>query len=284
MNHVERSFLKWPGNKFQLIPRITPYFSNSKLFVEPFAGSGVVHLNIPQEIPSIISDINPDLINAFNLLKSNPRDFISECKTLFSSDNNCENRYYQLRQDYNNSVNLFDRSVLFVYLNRHGYNGLVRYNDSGLYNVPFGRYGNVYFPEVEMYNVAKRSQNVEYVCSDYQNVLNSVKDTPGLGVYLDPPYLPLENSSSNFTNYFRGFGIKEHSMLAEYANDLRDLGAIVLISNHDSVLSRELYKQANIYELAVSRRISCKATKRISASELLAVFEKNINPTYHFEL
>ena len=81
--------------------------------------------------------------------------------TYFSGKYNNEEQYYKLRKQFNETNDQHKRAVLFVYLNRHGYNGLCRYNLKGGYNVPFGRYKAPYFPEKEMLVFHEKAQNAE---------------------------------------------------------------------------------------------------------------------------
>lgn len=284
MTHVARSFLKWPGNKFNLIPQIQPHFSDVKLFVEPFAGSGVVHLNMNHNQPALVADINPDLINIFKEIQVRPDEFIETSKSMFTKSNNTQDQYLEFRSQYNTTLNTFDRAVLLFYLNRHSYNGLVRYNLSGHFNVPFGRFDNVYFPENEMLNFHKRSKNVEYVCADFATVIKSVEGEKNIGLYLDPPYMPLDNSTSNFTSYFGSFGFQEHIALANYARTIGKGESVSVISNHDSSVTRMMYEGAEIFEFSVPRRISCKGQSRNPVPELLAVFQQKELSNYHFVL
>jgi len=115
-----------------------------------FVGSGAVFLNTDYS-ESLLCDSNADLINLYSVLKAKKTDFVKACKELFTAENNKEGRYYLFRDEFNNSSPGKRRASLFVYLNRHCYNGLCRYNSRGEFNTPFGRYTKPYFPEDEMF-------------------------------------------------------------------------------------------------------------------------------------
>jgi len=144
-----RPFLKWAGNKYRIIDRVRSSLPKGKRLVEPFAGSCAVFLNTNYE-NYLINDNNPDLIHLYNILKKEGAAFIKKCRYYFTPKFNDEEQYYKLRKKFNETSDKHKRAILFVYLNRHGYNGLCRYNLKGGYNVPFVRYKSPYFPENEM--------------------------------------------------------------------------------------------------------------------------------------
>ena len=265
-----RPFLKWAGNKFRIIDRVRKALPEGKCLIEPFAGSGAVFLNTDYE-HYIINDNNPDLIHLYNILKKDGAAFIKKCHYYFSPRFNNEEHYYKLRKKFNETSDTYKRAVLFVYLNRHGYNGLCRYNLKGGYNVPFGRYKSPYFPEKEMLVFHEKAQNADFVISGFESVIQSAKI--GDVIYCDPPYVPL-SASANFTSYSTGgFNMEEQQQLADLANETSGRGIPILISNHNTSFTRKAYGNANkITKFHVQRFISCNGKKRGTAGELLALF------------
>ncbi|MDH5396091.1 MAG: Dam family site-specific DNA-(adenine-N6)-methyltransferase [Gammaproteobacteria bacterium] len=265
-----RPFLKWAGNKYRIIEHIRKSLPEGKRLVEPFAGSAAVFLNTNYE-EYLVSDSNPDLIHLFTLLKTDGVDFIKKCRRYFTSRYNNEEEYYRLREKFNKTTDIRQRAVLFIYLNRHGYNGLCRYNNKGGYNVPFGRYKKPYFPEKEMLFFHEKAQKATFVTADYDEVIQSAKS--GDVVYCDPPYVPL-SASANFTTYSSGgFNMENQQRLADLAETTASKGIPVLISNHNTSFTRKAYNKANkIKKFYVQRYISCNGSKRESAGELLALF------------
>ena len=266
-----RPFLKWAGNKYRIIDRVRAALPAGKCLIEPFAGSAAVFLNTDYE-RYIINDNNPDLIHLYNILKKEGLVFIKKCRYYFTPRFNNEEQYYKLRKKFNETNNTYKRALLFVYLNRHGYNGLCRYNLKGGYNVPFGRYKSPYFPEKEMLVFHKKAKNAEFVLSSFEQIIQSAKK--GDVIYCDPPYVPL-SSSANFTSYSTGgFNMEKQQQLADLANKTSAKGIPILISNHNTSFTRKAYDKANkITKFHVQRFISCNGKKRGTAGELLALFE-----------
>ncbi len=271
-----RPFLKWPGGKYRLVPTLQHHLPASRFLVEPFVGAGALFLNASHpEI--IVNDINPDLINLFRLLQTSSSTFIKEAQKLFVTKNNRKAVYYRLRQRFNQSESAWERALLFLYLNRHGYNGLCRYNAKGGYNVPFGDYRQPYFPDKEISQFHQRAQNVTFHCQDYADFLNSFLSLPKRTLaqttfYCDPPYAPL-SETSNFTGYAASrFTLEDQEQLADFAVALAKRGATVLISNHNTPFTREIYRQAKCVLIEVRRSISCNVKARNKVSELIACF------------
>ena len=128
-----RPFLKWAGGKYRIIERIRELLPEGERLVEPFVGSGAVFLNT--RYPTyLLADSNPDLINLYRILQTEGEAFIAYCKRNFTARNNSPESYYRLRDVFNTTRDLRRKSALFVYLNRHGYNGLCRYNAKGRFN------------------------------------------------------------------------------------------------------------------------------------------------------
>lgn len=264
-----RPFLKWAGGKYRLVSHIQRRLPAGRRLIEPFVGSGAVFLNT-EYADYLLGDINTDLIRVYDLLKYHGEAFIESCRALFVPEHNTPARYYALRQEFNETRDPWRKSVLFVYLNRHGYNGLCRYNTSGQFNVPFGRYTRPYFPEAEMRFFAQKAQHATFVCADFRTVMRQAQ--AGDVVYCDPPYVPL-SATANFTDYAAGgFGPKDQQDLAQLAAELGDRGIPVLISNHATAFTEAAYAAANVERIDVRRFISCDGENRGTATEVLALF------------
>lgn len=266
-----RPFLKWAGNKYRIIDHVRKALPEGKRLIEPFAGSAAVFLNTDYE-HYIINDNNPDLIHLYNILKKEGASFIKKCRYYFTPRFNDEEQYYKLRHKFNDSKDTYKRAILFVYLNRHGYNGLCRYNLKGGYNVPFGRYKSPYFPEKEMLAFHKKAKNAEFVLSSFEQVIQTA--IKGDVIYCDPPYVPL-SPSANFTSYSSGgFNVDKQQQLADLANEISVKGIPILISNHNTSFTRKAYEKADkITKFHVQRFISCNGKKRGTAGELIALFK-----------
>ncbi len=264
-----KPFLKWAGNKYRIIKILKKHLPSGERLIDPFVGSASVFLNTNYK-SYILGDLNKDLINLYKTLKDEQEEFIKYAKTFFEEKNNTEEKYYELRNLFNKTNDIVLKSALFLYLNRHGYNGLCRYNKKNEFNTPFGRYKKPYFPEKELKFFVEKSKQVDvnFVCKDFEKTLKLAQK--GDVVYCDPPYIPI-SKTSNFTEYFgKSFDIKEQKKLANIAKKLAERGIPVIISNHRSDILLKFYEGSKIYELSVRRFISCKDRNKVD--EIMAVF------------
>lgn len=266
-----RPFLKWAGNKYRLVNQIVPLLPEGKRLVEPFAGSGAVFLNSHFK-KALLAETNADLVSVYIFLKENTEEFVQDVKKWFKPRYNTQKQYYRLRKLFNETDDTFLKAALFIYLNRHGFNGLCRYNKSGIYNVPFGQYDKPCFPEEQLYYFSEKLEEAEVICSSFEHTMRQARK--GDVVYCDPPYVPL-SSTSNFTQYyFSSFAEKEQELLADLAKKLSAKGIPVLISNHDTPVTRKLYSDAQCSYFSVQRSISCNGARRIKVPEVLAFYNK----------
>ncbi len=294
MSDFQRPFLKWAGNKYQVLPEIWKVLpTQGKRFIEPFAGSGSVFLNVTLD-PALtygayaVGDSNPDLMDLYELVKKDGQSFLERCRILFHGDGaaipsgNDRPRYEHLRDVFNakkidpalDAVGI-GRSEMFVYLNRHCFNGLCRYNSKGKFNVPFGRYKGPSVPHDDILLFHKQIQSVTFTAGDYTKMLATLNPGDGDVVYLDPPYVPL-SATASFTDYSNdgGFPMAKQEELAKLAEKYSAQGAVVLVSNHDTTVSRDLYKNASsIHAFEVTRFISAAGKSRNKAPELIAVYK-----------
>ena len=272
MSKKHRAFLKWAGGKYGLSDVIAKMLPKGDCLIEPFVGAGSVFLNTNYS-KYVLNDINQDLINLYKILQSKPDAFIQDAKMLFSIENNQSDIYYQFRKEFNESRDSYFRSLVFLYMNRHGYNGLCRYNKSGGYNVPFGKYKRPYFPEAELNYFADKAQQAVFVCEGYRKTFTRANS--GDVIYCDPPYVPLSKTAS-FTSYAgNGFGLDEQADLANAAEDVSNKKSVaVLISNHDTIWTRKIYEHANkTKSIQVARTISQKGLSRKKVAELLVLYK-----------
>ena len=264
-----KPFLKWAGNKYQIIERIKAILPSGNRLIEPFIGSGAVFLNTEYS-QYILNDSNADLINLFKLLKIDGHYFIKYTSSYFQPKYNSETAFYELREQFNQTTDTQLKSALFVYLNKHAYNGLCRYNSKGGFNVPYGRYKKPYFPEKEMLFFCEKAKQAEFCIKDFTDIMQAAK--PGDVVYCDPPYVPLTNTA-NFTSFTSGgFNLEQQKQLALLAQELSRKGIPVIISNHATEFTDEHYASAKMISFDVQRYISCDGKNRGKAKEILAVF------------
>lgn len=266
---MNKPFLKWAGSKRDSIDMLKEEIGVVKgRFIEPFVGSAVVSLNINAK-EYLLADTNLDLINLYINLKEYGEDFIKDCEKLFSFKYNTMENFYDLRNKFNIIKDTYEKSIIFLYLNRHSFNGLCRYNSSGKFNVPFGKYNNPYFPEKEMLFFYEKSQKFKFLNSDFEKTIKSCKRKTDV-FYCDPPYVPLSKTAS-FTDYsVGGFTQKRQLELAKFGENSKNL---FLISNHDTDFTREIYKNADKFKFKkINRYISARIKGRKSVSEILAIY------------
>lgn len=263
-------FLKWAGGKRKIIARIKSMLPEGKRLIEPFCGSATVFLNTEYQ-DNLIADTNKDVINIYQHFQKEKNSFVDYCQQFFIPENNDPDKYYQFRKEFNETENLKLRAALFLYLNKHGYNGLCRYNSSGGFNVPFGKYKKVTFPDSYIYDFIRQSNCATFITQDFEQTLLEAKK--GDVIYCDPPYVQQNASKHTFRYNKDDFGLDKQEKLAKLAKLVSDKGIPVLISNHLTEFTREIYKQAELSTFSVRRSISCKGDKRVQAQEILALFQ-----------
>jgi DNA adenine methylase len=274
LNSKIRPFLKWPGSKYRLLNFILPKLPKAKVLVEPFVGSGAIFLNTNYD-SYILNDANVDLINLYKSLQKYGNEFICFCKKYFIAKNNTALKYYDIRDEFNSMNQQQDpviRSALFLYLNRHGYNGLCRFNKRNKFNVPFGRYDKINFPENVMKCFYIKSQIAQFFFQDFKDFLFRLNTNDAV-VYCDPPYVPLSSTSSFISYQPGGFDLIKQQELVELAIKLSQRGLPVIVSNHFTRFTKSIYSQATDYiTFKVRRTISCDVKNRNHVTEILASY------------
>lgn len=264
-------FIKWAGSKRRVTSEIRDSLPGGNRLIEPFLGSGAVFLaNQHRYSEFLLTDSNADLITLYQEVVRDPSGFIADAQRFFSKNGNVAAAYYERRERFNRLPQGRERAVLFLYLNRHGFNGLCRYNRSGGFNVSFGRYKAPRFPEQELQAFATAIDKASIRRDDFRCAMQEA----GVGdvVYCDPPYVPLSPTAC-FTEYLAaGFSKSDHLELVAEALAATRRGATVVISNHDTVATRKLYHLANsIFTVQVRRSIGAKRGRGL-APEVIATF------------
>jgi DNA adenine methylase len=269
-----RPFLKWAGGKGQLLHHLSPLIPTEfNDYFEPFLGGGamffyLINQNLIQK-KAYLSDINADLINVYKCLQVNPKLVLT--KLLYHKVNYMKDRtkyYYTLRGTRFDDG--FERAAQFVTLNKTCYNGLYRVNRTGMFNVPMGRYKkpSIFDPSnLEYVSAALNVVDVKIECTDYRNILQ--RASRGDFVYLDPPFSPM-SKTSNFTAYTaEGFDATDQTNLAKIFNSLNNRKCLVVLSNSDTELVRELYEKFEITTVPTRRSINSNSRRRGGSTELI---------------
>lgn len=262
---VNKTILKWAGSKVRIIEQLRPHLPKAKRLVEPFAGSCAVMMNTDYE-QYLIADVNQDLIDLYLMVQDDIEYFLK--KELEWSNLNTEFNYKAQRILFNIlPSDSFNHAFRFLYLNRHCFNGLCRYNSKGEFNVPYGRYKKPYYPINEIIAFSEKSQLADIICLEWKDTLSLVDFDDG--VYCDPPYM-----GEGFTQYHTaGFSDADNEALAIALKDINDIqGNPITVSN--SPEATELYADLGftIHEIEAPRTIAGNG-KRTSAKEIIAVLE-----------
>ena len=289
---ILKPFVKWVGGKSQLIEQIEkmlPTDSEKVLtkYAEPMVGGGALFFSLLSKYDFeelYISDINAELINAYQAVKNDVDNLIaklSEMQMLFlpMDENGRKYFYYNIREKFNSTIltaeTATEKATQFIFLNKTCFNGLYRVNRKGQFNVPMGAYKNPTICDDEnLRNIHEALQNVTIVCGDYSLSKSFIdKDT---FVYLDPPYRPI-SETSGFTAYNTDvFDDNEQIRLSKFIDEINLSGAKIVLSNSDPKnVNKEdnffddLYKNYKINRVEASRAINSKGDKRGKINELL---------------
>ena len=287
-----KPFVKWVGGKGQLTDEIEKMIPASvervlTKYAEPMVGGGALFFKVLSKNnfkEFFISDINSELINAYNAIKQNVKELIIRLKDMQMNflplDNNGRKYYYyNIRDKFNtivlNEQNSVEKAACFIFLNKTCFNGLYRVNRKGLFNVPMGSYKNpTICDEENLRNIHTALQNVTIVCGDY-TLSKSFIDNKTF-VYIDPPYRPISDTSG-FTSYNSDvFDDNEQIRLAKFIDEINAAGAKIVLSNSDPKninpkdnFFDDLYKSYKIHRVSATRMINSNAEKRGKINELL---------------
>jgi len=271
---VLRPFVKWAGGKRQLLYEIGKRLPESwNTYYEPFVGGGALLVNLQNEeriSRAVISDLNSELINLYNVVKKNP-DTLIDALSGKEFENN-EDAFRNLKHEFNTLTGLpgndIRRAVLLIYLNKHGYNGLWRVNSQGKFNVPFGRYPKGNMPtEHSILKFSKMLKNVKILNRDFEQVVKSA--TKGDFVYFDPPYHPVSKTAS-FTDYnLNGFTFDDQIRLANVFKTLSKKGVRLMLSNSKVSEIEDLFPGFTIDTVEAKRFINCNGKRRSGTKEII---------------
>lgn len=266
-------FVKWAGGKRQLIPqireRMPAQFNN---YYEPFVGGGAVIFELLPE-NAVINDINRALINAYQMICKHPQEFLQEINRLDAEMwEDGKEYYYSMREQYNDKLmrDEFDveLAALFVFINKHCFNGLYRVNGKGLFNVP---YNNSRRNSVDAQSIMETSEflkDVTIISGDFEAACEGA--SAGDFVFIDSPYAPLNPTS--FESYTKeGFDIESHRRLANLFDELTARGCYCMLTNHNTELINELYgnKGYTIDVVSVKRMINSDASNRVGEEVII---------------
>ncbi len=265
-------FTKWTGGKRQLLGELRSYMpENYNRYFEPFVGGGALFFDLAPE-QAVINDFNEELINAYRQIKDKPVDLID--LLLGHKENNSKDYYLELRAADRDgrlaSMTDVERAARILYMLRVDFNGLYRVNSKNQFNVPYGRYKNPKIVDVDLIHQISgylNENDIEILQTDFADAVAGAQT--GDFVYFDPPYIPL-NETSSFTSYtHEGFSYEEQVRLRDTFKELTDRGVYVMLSNSSSPLVEELYQDFNVHFVEAQRTNGAKSSSRGKISEII---------------
>ena len=293
-----RPFVKWAGGKNKLIPQMEQYYPKElkenkiDVYIEPFVGGGAILIDILKKYnikKAYAFDINKNLINCYNIIKDKVESLVLELKKLEEEylkldDENRKEYYYDIRKKYN-SINIeneneaLEKTTYFIFLNKTCFNGLYRENRRGQFNVPIGKYKNpTICDEKNLIELSKLIKNVTFINGDYRESYKYIEENTF--IYFDPPYRPI-NKTSSFTSYSKeDFNDENQKKLGEYFRKINDNNSNVklMLSNSNPKNNNEkddffeqIYNGFKINEIKANRMINSNKEKRGKISELLII-------------
>ncbi|HFK1424867.1 MULTISPECIES: Dam family site-specific DNA-(adenine-N6)-methyltransferase [Bacillus cereus group] len=270
-----RPVLKWAGGKTQMLDILlenAPKKFNK--YIEPFFGGGALFYSLqPQH--AIISDLNEELVNLYNVVSDKPNELISKLKNM----PNDKDFFLKTRAQETNTLSNVEVAARTIYLNKTCFNGLYRVNKQGKFNTPFANYKNPNICDEKNLNAAsKLLKKAHIVHGDYKEILRKYAE-PGDFIFLDPPYLPI-SEYSDFKRYTKEQFYEEDQIeLANEVKRLHQLGCYVLLTNSNHPLVHDLYSDFEISVHQTKRNVNSNGAKRQGEDVLVKVEPKKLSLT-----
>jgi DNA adenine methylase len=266
-------FVKWAGGKRQLLPQIKKRMPEQyNNYFEPFVGGGAAIFEL---LPAnaLINDINKALINTYQQIRNVPEDFLNAVNKLDEEMwEDGKEYYYSLREHYNDKLMKAEYDVelaaLFVFINKHCFNGLYRVNGKGLFNVPYNNSRRASADEKAIMEISEYLKGVAIIDGDFEVACKDARE--GDFIFIDSPYAPLNPTS--FESYTKeGFDIESHKRLATLFDELTDRGCYCMLTNNNTELINELYgnKGYKIDVVSVKRLINSDASNRVGEEVII---------------
>ena len=268
-----KPFVKWAGGKRQILDKLIKYVPEDfNTYYEPFVGGGALFFELSPK-NAVINDSNEELINVFRCIKDEEKLTKMSNELNHHEANHSEEYYYKIRnidRDKNkfNRLSDYKRAARTIYLNKACFNGLYRVNIKGEFNVPFGKKLKVNTYEgqnIGIIHAYLNFNNIKILSIDFEEAVKDAKE--GDFIYFDPPY---DSDTSTFNSYTEdGFSKDEQIRLSNVFKNLSDRGCYVMLSNHNTVLINELYKDFYIHKITAKRNINSNGKKRGKVEEVI---------------
>jgi DNA adenine methylase len=239
---------------------------------EPFMGSAALFFELGAE-SAVLADQNEDLVICFREVARDPFSVMENLDAM----PNTRDFYLHVRSTDPNKLDATMRAARVIYLNKTGFRGLWRVNRQGQFNVPYGQYDRPYYNRDNILRASKALAHAELRHSDFEETLANVQ--PGDWVYLDPPYVP-DRPWGDFKRYTPDqFGETDHRRLAVLMQTLTKKGALLMLTNSDTDLVRDLFQDWNITQLGTRRDIHLKSSERASTDLVVTNYQPLMIPT-----
>lgn len=238
------------------MPHLLPHFPEDFVgYYEPFLGGGAVFFGTGHRAAGhvVLADLNDELINVWTLVRDRPAEFLLALEVYDSKQT--EVAYYEVR-DSTAPTNPLERAARFLYLNQTAWNGLWRVNRWGRFNVPWGARPFRGIVEAQLFAVSELLADVDIRLADFRDVMTEPGD--GDFVYLDPPYLPVSDTSKFHGYTEKRFRRPDLAELADLCRQLTQRGASWVLSNRDTPLVRDLFHDAEIVALTTRRSVAAQ--------------------------
>lgn len=268
-----KPFVKWAGGKRQIMEELKKCVPNEfNAYYEPFVGGGALFFELAPK-KAFLNDYNKELINVFECIKEDDK-FEKMIKELNHHETlHSEEHYYEVRNIDRNKKKYdrladYKKAARTIYLNKACFNGLYRVNSNNEFNVPFGKKAKVNTYEDQNLGIIHGILNlndIELSSVDFEEAVKNAKK--GDFVYFDPPY---DSDTATFNSYTEdGFGKEEQVRLSEVFKRLDKKSCLVMLSNHNTKLINELYKDFNINVIHAKRNINSDGKKRGKVEEVI---------------
>jgi len=269
--------------------RIPEKLRNEKFtYVEPFFGGGAMFFWLKNNFNiehAVINDVNSDLVNCYQVVQTQVNnlidvlhDYQEEYRKVSGNKEAKAKLFYDVRTTFNSKTGGdIERAAQLIFLNKTCFNGLYRVNSKDKFNVPIGSYKNPTICDPDnLLRVSKVFQNTTILNGDYTETLKHVNTNKNCLFYFDPPYKPI-NATSSFNAYAKGgFNDDEQVRLSQFCRQLDEKKISWILSNSDvdhpespNKFFDDLYEGFDIRRVQASRAINSVSSKRGKLNELL---------------
>jgi DNA adenine methylase len=246
-------FLKWPGGKRWFVRAYAHLLPKQfDCYFEPFLGAGSVYFHLKPE-KSVLTDINPDVINAYKGIRQAAPTLVELLKEHQSKHS--EDYYYQMRAIQPECE--IHKAARMIYLNRTCFNGIYRVNRQGVFNVPKGTRQSVILADDQFDEVSKLLSTAIIQQTDFESTIDQAKR--GDLVFADPPYTVRHNMNGFVKYNEKLFSWQDQERLAAALVRAKSRGAHIVMTNANHSSIRDLYQDSGFSMLEVSRYSSISA-------------------------